>query len=388
MINQKSKVKSQQRTTSIRSERHSSTKHSDTTQDVTIDPLSAAMGKPSKERNQRAPARGRGRGRGGGGHAVRGGGSGRQKAIASRKQEEAVDDEEVFRRVMAGESVGDEASSSSASGSGSGSGSSSEDESDDQSGDADDKEEEDAEEEDQTIDIDVPVAMWDFDHCDPRRCSGKKLARHGLINAMRVGQRFRGIVLTPKGKKPISPSDDEIVQMSGLAVVECSWARLDEVPFNKIKSPYERLLPFLIASNPVNYGKPWRLNCVEALAAGFYITGHDDWAEILLSKFSWGHSFYKLNGHLIERYRTCHTSEEIQEMAELIQKEMADEREQRQLEKQAHEGEDLLRANPNHVGNEWDDEEVPDLVEVSNSEDERDDVEVLIQGIDNTKISA
>jgi ribosome biogenesis protein Tsr3 len=45
----------------------------------------------------------------------------------------------------------------------------------------------------------------------------------------------------PKGKKPISPSDDEIVKISGIAVVECSWARLDDVPFNKIRSPHERI---------------------------------------------------------------------------------------------------------------------------------------------------
>ncbi|TXT12870.1 hypothetical protein VHUM_01271 [Vanrija humicola] len=175
--------------------------------------------------------------------------------------------------------------------------------------------------------------MWDFDHCDPRRCSGKKLSRHGLATQMRVGQRFRGVVLTPKGKKPIAPCDDEVIMLSGLAVVECSWARLDEVPFNKIKGPHERLLPYLIATNPVNYGKPWRLNCVEALAAGFYITGHADWAEILLAKFSWGHAFYKMNGALIERYRTCHTHEEVDAMQELIQQERQEEYDRAKAEK-------------------------------------------------------
>jgi rRNA small subunit aminocarboxypropyltransferase len=54
-------------------------------------------------------------------------------------------------------------------------------------------------------------------------------------------------------------------------------------------------VPYLVATNPVNYGKPWRLNCVEALAAAFYIVGLDEPAEILLEKFGWGHTFWKVN---------------------------------------------------------------------------------------------
>ncbi len=45
----------------------------------------------------------------------------------------------------------------------------------------------------------------------------------------------------PQGKKPIAPCDEEVLLLSGLAVVECSWARLEEVPFGKIKGPNERL---------------------------------------------------------------------------------------------------------------------------------------------------
>lgn len=54
-------------------------------------------------------------------------------------------------------------------------------------------------------------------------------------------------------------------------------------------------VPYLLATNPTNYGKPWRLNCVEALAAAFYITGFDTYAEKLLSPFGWGESFYEVN---------------------------------------------------------------------------------------------
>lgn len=163
--------------------------------------------------------------------------------------------------------------------------------------------------------IEVPVAMWDFNHCDPKRCSGKKLSRLGLIQELRVGQKFRGIVLTPNATQTLSPSDSVIIRENGVAVVECSWARLDEVPFGKLKSPHERLLPHMIATNPVNYGKPMKLNCVEALAAAFYVCSMPAQGRLLLSKFGWGLHFPQINSRWIRAYRDCSNSTEVDNLA-------------------------------------------------------------------------
>jgi len=112
--------------------------------------------------------------------------------------------------------------------------------------------------------------------------------------------------------------------------VECSWARVKEVPWPRVGGKCERLLPYLVAANSVNYGKPWRLNCVEALGAAFYICGHPEWAEEVLSHFSYGQSFLDINSSILKRYAACKDEVEIKKTEEAwmakLEKEYADSR--------------------------------------------------------------
>jgi pre-rRNA-processing protein TSR3 len=155
------------------------------------------------------------------------------------------------------------------------------------------------------------LAMWDFAQCDPKRCTGRKLIRMGFCRELTTKQTFRGIVLSPDARDCLSPADKDTVLQHGIAVVDCSWAELEAVPFSKMKANHIRLLPYLVAANPVNYGRPLKLSCVEAFAACCYIVGMKQMAVELLAKFKWGHSFLDLNVELLERYELCQTSEEM-----------------------------------------------------------------------------
>lgn len=150
--------------------------------------------------------------------------------------------------------------------------------------------------------------MWEFGQCDPKRCTGRKLHRFSLIKVLPTSAFFPGLVLTPQGKQAVSPADLDCVLQSGVCVVDCSWARLDDVPFSKLRGGQPRLLPFLVAANPVNYGKASKLSCVEAIAATLMIVGLPQRAEQLLSKFTWGLNFLRLNAELFEAYVDCEDS--------------------------------------------------------------------------------
>ena len=86
------------------------------------------------------------------------------------------------------------------------------------------------------------LAMWDLSQCDPKKCSGRKLARLGFVKTLRLTQRFTGIVLTPVASKCIGPDDREIIEACGVGVVDCSWAKLEETPFQRMKCLHQRQL--------------------------------------------------------------------------------------------------------------------------------------------------
>ncbi|KAL1871036.1 hypothetical protein VTK73DRAFT_2309 [Phialemonium thermophilum] len=175
------------------------------------------------------------------------------------------------------------------------------------------------------------AACWDLGHCDPKRCSGKKLMKLGMMRELHVGQRHPGVIITPNGKQVVCPDDRPLIEQYGAAVVECSWARVKEVQWSRVGGRCERLLPYLVAANTVNYGKPWRLNCVEALAAAFYICGHPEWAEEILAPFSYGNAFLEINASLLKRYAACTDHDSVkkteQEWMERLEREYADSRE-------------------------------------------------------------
>lgn len=153
--------------------------------------------------------------------------------------------------------------------------------------------------------------IYEFEQCDPKKCSGKKLVRQNKVQSIKKDRGFGGVVLSPNADRSISPADREVLEKHGIGLIDCSWAQLDAVDFRKLPNKHNRLLPFMVAANPVNYGKPFKLNCVEALSASLYICGFEDEAYGIFEGFSYGNEFYKLNGDILDEYSKCNSSAEV-----------------------------------------------------------------------------
>lgn len=143
---------------------------------------------------------------------------------------------------------------------------------------------------------------------DPAKCTAKKLARFDLVTLHRSDRATPyGLVLNPYAEQALSPADRELSDT--LVVLDASWESADPDQFT-LRGEH-RALPFLVAANPVNYGRPFRLTTVEALAAALFILGERDHAERLLAKFRWGETFLTLNAEPLQRYADCTDSSEV-----------------------------------------------------------------------------
>ena len=153
----------------------------------------------------------------------------------------------------------------------------------------------------------IRLLAYHAGQCDPKKCTALRLHRFGLLTLVpRPTALPRGaIVLTPNAERALSPADAARAERRGLAVVDVSWKR-GRIP--TVPQGAARALPYLLAANPVNYGKPFILSSVEALAAALVIVDHPDEARTVLAKFAWGHQFLTLNREPLAAYAGAGTS--------------------------------------------------------------------------------
>lgn len=156
---------------------------------------------------------------------------------------------------------------------------------------------------------------------DPRKNTALRLGRKGLAEIVDKVSRIppHSILLDPFAEKAVSAEDVPIAVTSSLSAFDCSWRSAESLmPVARPRNE-PRGLPYLVAANPVNFGKPSRLSTVEALAAALYIYGRAEQAERALSVVSWGQRFLEVNREPLHAYAACGTSREVvREMAAFI----------------------------------------------------------------------
>jgi len=161
----------------------------------------------------------------------------------------------------------------------------------------------------------IPLYAYRDNSCDPRKCTVKKLERAGFLKIFtKIAQIPRNtLLLDPTAEQALSPADRFV---KSLTVLDCSWVVLDTGQVSSWR--IRRALPFLVAANPVNFGKPCTLSSVEALAAALYIMGEKERAGEILAKLSWGIRFLEVNREPLDLYAEAKDSTEVVKIQSLF----------------------------------------------------------------------
>jgi pre-rRNA-processing protein TSR3 len=163
----------------------------------------------------------------------------------------------------------------------------------------------------------IPVhAIW-LAQDDPKKNTAVRLSRRGDLKLHEKFNRLprRGIILEPLCGKVLGPEDHELLLNQGGALVglDCSWAHIEDSVSEVMRKTklQGRMLPLLLAANPVNWGKPGKMTTAEALAASLYLIGKEEQARKLLGAFRWGEQFFILNKEPLDAYKDAKTSSEL-----------------------------------------------------------------------------
>jgi pre-rRNA-processing protein TSR3 len=161
----------------------------------------------------------------------------------------------------------------------------------------------------------IPLYSYRDNSCDPRKCTVKKLEKAGFLKIFtKISQIPRNtLLLDPTAEQALSPADRFV---RSITVLDCSWEVLDTGAVSAWR--IRRALPFLMAANPVNFGKPCKLSSVEALAAALFIVGEKERAAQLLSKVNWGIRFLEVNEEPLGLYAGAKDSTEVIEIQNLF----------------------------------------------------------------------
>ena len=155
---------------------------------------------------------------------------------------------------------------------------------------------------------------------DPKKNTAVISSRRGDIILHKTISSIpkRGIILEPLCGKIFGPEDHHILREKNgsLVALDCSWKQIEESVSKVMKRTrlMPRMLPLLLAANPVNWGKPGKLSTIEALAAATYLVGNKQQAIDILGGFRWGNRFIELNSEPLNDYVEAKSSKELVDM--------------------------------------------------------------------------